>query len=175
MEGARGFIYLAEAPQMGWLKIGFSKSPKDRERQLSKALKTPISLLSTKQGSRALEYQTHRKFWAFRVHGKEWFSDRQEIRDYFPPTNYAIHSEQNNHVKTRNASISKTPLARAMAALDNNQSEMARICGVKQPSVWAWVHGKKQLPAEHVLKVEAATGVSRHDLRPDIYPRENAA
>ena len=30
----------------------------------------------------------------------------------------------------------------------------------------------KQLPAEYVLLVEAKTGVSRHDLRPDIYPRE---
>lgn len=28
----------------------------------------------------------------------------------------------------------------------------------------------KRLPAEHVLAVEAATGVSRHLLRPDIYP-----
>lgn len=30
---------------------------------------------------------------------------------------------------------------------------------------WIW--------AENVLAVEAATGVSRYDLRPDIYPREN--
>ena len=28
------------------------------------------------------------------------------------------------------------------------------------------------MPAEYVLRTEAATGVSRHDLRPDIYPRE---
>ncbi len=28
------------------------------------------------------------------------------------------------------------------------------------------------MPAEFVLKAEAATGVSRHDLRPDIYPVE---
>ncbi|KNH02633.1 hypothetical protein J121_417 [Qipengyuania citrea LAMA 915] len=30
----------------------------------------------------------------------------------------------------------------------------------------------KRLPAEYVLRVEAATDISRHDLRPDIYPRE---
>lgn len=51
---------------------------------------------------------------------------------------------------------------------------MARICGVRQPSVWAWLRGGKSLPAEHVLKVEAATGVSRHELRPDIYPADHA-
>lgn len=52
---------------------------------------------------------------------------------------------------------------------------MARLCGLTQPAVWKWVHAQKALPAEHVLKVEQATGVSRHDLRPDIYPRDNAA
>ncbi len=30
----------------------------------------------------------------------------------------------------------------------------------------------KRVPAERVLDVEAITGVSRHDLRPDLYPRE---
>ena len=49
---------------------------------------------------------------------------------------------------------------------------MARLCGVKQPSVWRWLRIMHVLPSEHVLKVEAATGVSRHDLRPDIYPRD---
>lgn len=48
---------------------------------------------------------------------------------------------------------------------------MARLLDVRQSTVWEWLNGPKQLPAEHVLKVEAATGVSRHDLRPDLYPR----
>jgi DNA-binding transcriptional regulator YdaS (Cro superfamily) len=51
------------------------------------------------------------------------------------------------------------------------QAAMARLCDVKQPSVWHWLNESKQLPAEYVLKVEAATRVSRHDLRPDLYPR----
>lgn len=51
-----------------------------------------------------------------------------------------------------------------------SQSQLARICGVSQPSVWKWLQSSKRLPAEYVLRVEAATGVSRHDLRPDIYP-----
>lgn len=33
----------------------------------------------------------------------------------------------------------------------------------------------RPLAPEHVLTVEAATGVSRHDLRPDIYPRDPVA
>lgn len=47
---------------------------------------------------------------------------------------------------------------------------MARICGVSQPAVWKWLQSSKRLPAEYVLRVETATGVSRHALRPDIYP-----
>lgn len=65
--------------------------------------------------------------------------------------------------------MSTTALERAVA-LAGGQSALARICGVSQPSVWAWLKNDKPLPAEHVLKVEAATGVSRSDLRPDLYP-----
>lgn len=52
------------------------------------------------------------------------------------------------------------------------QSGLARICGVSQPTVWKWVQSSKRMPAEYVLRAEAATGVSRHALRPDIYPVE---
>ena len=55
-----------------------------------------------------------------------------------------------------------------------SQSALARLIGVSQQAVWKWLQSGKPLPAEHVLKVEAATGVSRHDLRPDLYPREPA-
>ena len=62
-------------------------------------------------------------------------------------------------------------LERAIASL-GSQAALGKLCGVSQPAVSLWVRGKKALPAEHVLKVEAATGISRHDLRPDLYPRE---
>ncbi|MDZ7895338.1 MAG: Cro/CI family transcriptional regulator [Sphingobium sp.] len=52
------------------------------------------------------------------------------------------------------------------------QSAMARLVGVTQQAVWKWIAHGKELPAEHVLKVEANTGISRHLLRPDLYPLE---
>jgi DNA-binding transcriptional regulator YdaS (Cro superfamily) len=52
-----------------------------------------------------------------------------------------------------------------------SQAAMGRLCGVTQQAVWKWLDEGMELPAEHVLKVEAATHVSRHDLRPDLYPR----
>lgn len=64
-------------------------------------------------------------------------------------------------------------LAAATARI-GGQSALGRLIGVSQASVWRWIEGGKHLPAEHVLKVEAATGVSRHDLRPDLYPHESS-
>jgi DNA-binding transcriptional regulator YdaS (Cro superfamily) len=69
-----------------------------------------------------------------------------------------------------------TPFEALKAAVNRagSQSAFARICGVSQPSVWKWLQSGKRLPAEHVLKVEAQTGVSRFDLRPDVYPSESS-
>jgi TorA maturation chaperone TorD len=44
-------------------------------------------------------------------------------------------------------------------------SELARRIGISQPSVSNW----SRVPAERVLSVEAATGVARAILRPDLY------
>lgn len=52
-----------------------------------------------------------------------------------------------------------------------SQAEIARIAGVSTTAVWKWMQSSKRVPGEFVLKIEAVTGVSRHDLRPDIYPR----
>src|SRR5215469_8085262 len=43
--------------------------------------------------------------------------------------------------------------------------QLARKIGIAQPSVSNW----NRVPAERVVAVEAATGVSRNVLRPDLY------
>lgn len=55
------------------------------------------------------------------------------------------------------------------------QSALARICNVGQPAVWKWLQSSKRLPAGKCIAVEDETGVSRHYLRPDIYPIDTAA
>lgn len=42
---------------------------------------------------------------------------------------------------------------------------LARGLGIKQPSVSSWA----KVPSDRVLAIEALTGVSREDLRPDLY------
>lgn len=49
--------------------------------------------------------------------------------------------------------------------------ELAKRLGITSQAVSQW----HRCPAERVLDVERATGISRHDLRPDIYPRERRA
>jgi DNA-binding transcriptional regulator YdaS (Cro superfamily) len=70
-----------------------------------------------------------------------------------------------------------SPLAALEEAIvrAGSQSALARVCGVGQPAVSKWVKRGRSLPAEHVLIVERATGVSRHLLRPDLYPAEPPA
>ncbi|WP_336981622.1 transcriptional regulator [Altererythrobacter fulvus] len=69
---------------------------------------------------------------------------------------------------------SPTPFEALQSAVDRagGQTGLARICKVTQPAVWKWLQSAKRLPAEHVIPVESATGISRHHLRPDIYPIE---
>jgi DNA-binding transcriptional regulator YdaS (Cro superfamily) len=52
------------------------------------------------------------------------------------------------------------------------QSALARKIGVPQSTIWFWLmQSKRGVAAEFVLKIEEATGVSRHELRQDLYRR----
>lgn len=47
-----------------------------------------------------------------------------------------------------------------------SQAALARALGIAQPSIAGW----RRVPATRVLAVEAASGVPRHVLRPDVFP-----
>jgi len=72
--------------------------------------------------------------------------------------------------------IGLAALHRAKDILGSQQA-VADAVGVKQPSVHGILtHGKK-VPAEWCLPLEKATNgqITRHQLRPDLYPAEDAA
>ncbi|MFG1465233.1 Cro/CI family transcriptional regulator [Xanthobacter sp. DSM 24535] len=56
------------------------------------------------------------------------------------------------------------PLRRAIK-IAGTSSALAALVGVTPQAVSQW----PRVPASRVLLVERATGVSRHELRPDIY------
>jgi hypothetical protein len=63
--------------------------------------------------------------------------------------------------------MNASPLEKAVSLIGTYRLAMA--VGVKHPTIHSWLRAGR-VPAERVLAVEAATGVSRHELRPDIYP-----
>ena len=42
---------------------------------------------------------------------------------------------------------------------------LARSLGIKHNSIYSW----EKIPAERVIDVERLTGISRHELRPDVF------
>ena len=67
------------------------------------------------------------------------------------------------------------PIERAAEAV-GGQSALARALDVTPQAVQSWC-AKGNVPSSRVLAIETATAgkVTRHDLRPDLYPVENAA
>jgi DNA-binding transcriptional regulator YdaS (Cro superfamily) len=63
-------------------------------------------------------------------------------------------------------------LIKALVAMESIRAQpgllakISRFLGVTRAAVAKW----SRVPAERVLAVESVTGISRHDLRPDIYP-----
>lgn len=53
-----------------------------------------------------------------------------------------------------------------------SQSQLARDLGCTQPAIWKMIQSAKRMSPEYVLTAERLYRVSRHDLRPDIYPRD---
>lgn len=63
----------------------------------------------------------------------------------------------------------KSPLDRAKERV-GGQAELAKRIGVSAQAISQW----DEVPPLRVLAVEAASGISRHELRPDLYPVEEA-
>jgi DNA-binding transcriptional regulator YdaS (Cro superfamily) len=62
------------------------------------------------------------------------------------------------------------PLLRACRNA-GGQRALAEAIGTTQQVVWGWINNTSRGTApEFVLRVEAVSLVSRHELRPDIYP-----
>ena len=57
--------------------------------------------------------------------------------------------------------------------LAGGQKPLADRIGTTQSQVWYWLtRSKRGVPAEFVLPIERETGVSRSELRPDLWPVE---
>lgn len=67
-----------------------------------------------------------------------------------------------------------TPVERVIEVL-GGPSKAAEVLGLSGPSVVSNWRARGKVPPERVLEVERVTGISRHELRPDVFgPREHA-
>lgn len=64
-------------------------------------------------------------------------------------------------------------LERACKAV-GGKKKMAEQLSVVPSAISMWLK-RNRIPAEYVLQIERVSGVSRHELRPDIYPVEALA
>ena len=66
---------------------------------------------------------------------------------------------------------------RAAKDILGSERAVASVVGVKQPSVNYILNAGKKVPAEWCIPLEQATGgkITRHQLRPDLYPAQDAA
>lgn len=70
--------------------------------------------------------------------------------------------------------MNKEALQRAIDAA-GNQTRLAELIGTTQSHISYWLlNSKRGVPAEHAMDIERATGISRHELRPDIFGPEKA-
>lgn len=67
--------------------------------------------------------------------------------------------------------MNKTPLAALRRAITRagTATRLAEQLGISSQAIGKWQ--RTGIPPLRVLDVERLTGVRRHDLRPDIYPR----
>lgn len=50
------------------------------------------------------------------------------------------------------------------------QAPLAALIGTTQSQIWYWLNRAKDgVSAEFVIPIEEKTGISRHELRPDIF------
>lgn len=61
------------------------------------------------------------------------------------------------------------PIATAIEKSGAGQAGIARLLGVSPQAVNQWVSGIRPVPSRHVLAIEAASGISRHELLPEVF------
>lgn len=66
-------------------------------------------------------------------------------------------------------------IARVVQEVDGGQAGLARALDVTPQFVSQWVTGRRPVPPKTAIAIEARFGVSRHELRPDIFGPPPAA
>lgn len=75
------FVYFIQGTVSKNIKIGVSRSPKDRIQSIQNHSGESVRLIGTIRGGRELEHIIHKKFDSLRLHG-EWFRPEINLIEY---------------------------------------------------------------------------------------------
>jgi hypothetical protein len=75
--------------------------------------------------------------------------------------------------KANHASQTPASTLKRIVMSAGSQSALARRLHIRPQSIQSWIYYGR-VPAERVLEVERLTGVPRHEIRPDLYPRSES-
>ena len=74
-------------------------------------------------------------------------------------------------VMSTSTTTSEKAAIKSAIKVAGSADRLAVVLGITRQAIYQW----SRAPAERVLDIERATGVSRHDLRPDLYPTVSGA
>lgn len=142
-----GFVYALRSD--GFIKIGWSRNPEARLRLAKTFNPHPVELVGFYDAEAIEESNLHEKFSEYRRVGTEWFKDAGAVSDWASGLVIGRNDVFKDWIKARRGS----------------QTRIAAFLNTTRPNVHQW----RSVPAEYVLKVEEFTGISRYDLRPDVF------
>ena len=142
-----GFIYVLRSE--GFLKIGWSRNPEARLRTAKTFNPRPVDLVGFFDAEDRQEREVHIKFSAYRLNGSEWFKDEGEVAAWAATLSVGGNDILTDWIKAHRGS----------------QVRLAKHLNVTRSNISQW----RKVPVEHLVRVEAFTGIPRHQLRPDIF------
>lgn len=138
-----------------YVKIGVSNDPKKRAGKISADCPLPVTLAGYQEAGFDFEATLHAKFSDLRVKG-EWFKMEGPVAEW-------VAALPDRTTKSEGV------LSEYFRDNRGKQIRLAERLGLQPSTVSQW----KSVPPHHALEIEDFTGISRHDLCPDVFgPRK---
>ena len=155
-----GHVYAIRNEQ-GNVKIGWAKDPFRRLAELNVPFDNYLTLVGYAEGTKEHEAAIHTILAAARLRG-EWFDGKHpHVRLFLELLPVAKQPRQKNRAVH--------PLVKHRKARRISQSALASQIGVTKATISKAESGKQPPSAKLALRIEAATGVPRAEIRPDIF------
>lgn len=163
-----GVVYFIQGIGGGPIKIGYTTDTRGRYSSLQIGNPERLMLLCEFSAVPRDESKLHARFAGHHVRG-EWFAPAPEILEFVRQNaigfeRRTITSDLTHRVCTPTVVEERAALSEAINAIKG--AELARQLGISRAAIAQW----KRVPARRVIEVERISGVSRHRLRPDLYP-----